>query len=165
MELLDVYDESGHVTGKVVKRGSPDEVFNEGEHIAVAIIFIENSKGEYLIQKLPDDTYSSTGGHINHGEKADDTIIREVKEELGLDVSFDEIVPLGFRLVDFPLRYLYYLKKDIDINDLKLQKSEVKDVSFMTKEEIKDLINKDVMNKGHALMFKEILKYKGESYE
>ena len=165
MELLDVYDDNGNVTGKVVKRGSPDEVFNEGEHIAVAIIFIENSKGEYLIQKLPDDTYSSTGGHVNHGEKPDDTIVREVKEELGLDVSFNEIVSLGYKLVDFPLRFLYYLKKDIYINDLKLQESEVKDVSFMNKDEIIDLINKGVMNKGHALMFKEILKYKGEDYE
>ena len=164
MELLDVYDENGHVTGKIVKRGSPDEVFNEGEHIAVAIVFIENSKGEFLIQKLPDNTYSSTGGHVNQGEKPDNTIIREIKEELGLDVSFDELISLGFRLVDFPVRFLYYLKKDIDIDKLKLQESEVKDVSFMTKEEIKNLIENGTMNKGHGLLYKEILKFKGENY-
>ena len=43
MELLDVYDDNGVKTGKVVPRGSGDEMFEPHEHIAVSIIFIENS--------------------------------------------------------------------------------------------------------------------------
>jgi hypothetical protein len=85
MELLDVYDCFGNKTGRVVERGNKDEVFNDDEHIAVAIIYIENDKGEFLIQKTSKEKgghYSSTGGHINHGEDALSAIIREVKEEL-----------------------------------------------------------------------------------
>ena len=51
MELLDVYDDNGNKTGKVVERGTPDSSFLNNEHIAVAIIYIENSNGEFLIQK------------------------------------------------------------------------------------------------------------------
>ena len=68
MELLDVYDSLGNKTGRVVERGNNDETFNEDEHIAVAIIYIENEKGEFLIQKTSKEKgghYSSTGGHIS----------------------------------------------------------------------------------------------------
>ena len=162
MELLDVYDNNANRTGRVVERGNKDEVFNNNEHIAVAIIFIENSKGEFLIQKTSKENleYSSTGGHLDHNEDADDAIIREVKEELGVDISIDEVIKLGYRLFDFPLRFLYYLKKDIDIKDIKIQESEVEYVKYMSVKEINDIIDKGQMNKGHAILFKEILKYK-----
>ena len=51
MEKIEVYNSNGVKVGKCVPRGSKDDVFNDGEHNAVSIIFIENSKGEYLIQK------------------------------------------------------------------------------------------------------------------
>ena len=162
MELLDVYDNNGRVTGRVVERGKKDEIFNENEHIAVSIIFIENSDGKFLIQKTSkkENEFSSTGGHIDHGENPYDVIIREVKEELGIDISNDNIIDLGFRLLDFPIRFLYYLKKDIKIEDIHIQESEVEYVKYMSIEEINDLIEKGLMNKGHGLLFKEILKYK-----
>ena len=47
MELLDVYDENGNVTGRVVQRGDKSVTFEENEHIAVSIIFIENNKNEF----------------------------------------------------------------------------------------------------------------------
>ena len=51
VELLDVYDDNGVKTGKVVKRGIKDSSLNDGEHIAVAIIYIENDNKS---QKEPD---------------------------------------------------------------------------------------------------------------
>ena len=166
MELLDVYNDNGKITGRVVKRGDKSEVFAPNEHIAVSIIFIENSKGEFLIQKTSkekNEEYSSTGGHVDHNENPDDVIIREVSEELGIDISKDNIVKLGYRILDFPIRFLYYLKKDIDLKDIKVQESEVDFVKYMSISEINDIIDKGLMNKGHALLFKEILKYKGEN--
>jgi len=167
MELLDVYDDNGNKTGRVVERENKNEVFNSHEHIAVAIIFIENSNGDFLIQKTPKEKgglYSSTGGHVDHGEEPDDVIIREVKEEIGIDISNDNIIKLGYRLLDFPVRFLYYLKKDINLSDVIVQEDEVENVFYMSVEEIKELINNNLMNKGHALLFNEILKYK-ESVE
>jgi len=71
---------------------------------------------------------------------------------------------LGYRLLDFPVRFLYYLKKDINLSDVIVQEDEVENVFYMSVEEIKELINNNLMNKGHALLFNEILKYK-ESVE
>lgn len=163
MELLDVYDDNAKKTGKVVERGSDDSKFEKGEHIAVAIIYIENSKGEFLIQKTSKEKggrYSSTGGHVDHNEEPIDSIVREVEEELGLKVTKEEIEDLGYLLVDFPVRFVFYLKKDIDINDLKIQEDEVESVSFMTIDEIKEIIEKGLMHKGHTMVLQKVLEYK-----
>ena len=165
MELLDVYNNDGLPTGKIVKRGAKDDEFSEGEHIAVAIIFIENSKNEFLIQKASvqkKGEYSSTGGHVDHNEKPLDAIIRETKEEIGIDISKEKVIDLGYIIVDFPVRFIYYLKKDINIKDFKLQKEEVESVSYMTIEEIRNIIKKGKMNKGHAIAFEYVLNCQNE---
>lgn len=163
MELLDVYNDNGEVTGKVVERGTDKSSFLPGEHIAVAIIYIENSNGEFLIQKTSSKKgghYSSTGGHIDHGEKPLDTIKREVKEELGIDISNDDIISLGFLAIDFPIRFMFYLKKDIDLKDIKLQKDEVESVSYMSMDEINEIIDKGLMHKAHEKVLKKVLEFK-----
>ena len=163
MELLDVYDSLGHKTGRIVERGDKNEIFNDNEHIAVAIIYIENDKGEFLIQKTSEGKggcYSSTGGHIHHGEDAYSTIIREVKEELGIDISNDDIVSLGYICVDFPVRFIFYLKKNINLNDITLQKDEVESVSYMSVDRIRDIFEKRLMYKGHYKVLERVLQYK-----
>ena len=116
MELLSVFDNKGNVTDKIVVRGDKSVVLNDNEHIGVAVVFIENSKGEFLMQKASKEKggeFSSTGGHVNSGETPLEAIKREVKEEIGIDIDNDYIVELGYLLYDMPLRYMFYLKKDI----------------------------------------------------
>ena len=161
MELLDVYDDLGNVTGRTVVRGDKSVKLNEHEHIAVAIIFIENDKGEFLIQKTSKEKggyYSSTGGHIDSGETPLNTIKREVLEELGVNIDKDNIVEYGAILHDKTIIFLYYIKKNIDINKVKLQKEEVDYVKYMSKDEINELIENNEMLKSHGNMFKEIIK-------
>ncbi len=161
MELLDVFDDNGVRTGKVVVRGDKSVVLGEHEHIAVGVIFIENSNGEFLMQKTSIEKggeYSSTGGHIVSGEDAIVSIRREVLEEIGIDVSSDDIKELGFLLYDRPLRYLFYLKKDIDLKDIVVQQEEVEFVKYMSVDEINELIEKNLITKSHGILFKELLK-------
>ncbi len=163
MELLDVYDSYGNKTGRIVERGKKDEKFNDNEHIAVAIIYIENDQGDFLIQKTSKEkgeSFSSTGGHVNHGEDPLSSIIREVKEELGVDISNDEIIGLGHICVDFPIRFMFYLKKNIDLNDITLQKDEVESVSYMNVGEIRNNLDKGLMNKGHYKVLEKVLEYR-----
>ena len=63
-----------------------------------------------------------------------------------------------------PIRYIYYLKKDIDINEVKVQKEEVDYVIYMDKDEIENLINNNQMLTSHGIMFKEMLKRKDDKY-
>lgn len=163
MEILDVYDNNGNTTGRIIIRGDKNAILNDNEHVAIAVIFIENSNGEFLIQKrseLKGGKYAFTGGHVDSGETPLDAIKREVKEEIGVNISNDLIEEYGFMIYDIPLRYIYYLKKDIDISDIKLQEDEVEYVKNMDLEQINELIETNQMLESHKIMFNEFTKRK-----
>lgn len=165
MELLNVYDNEGNLTDKVVPRGDKSVVLSDNEHIGVVVIFIENSKGEFLIQKTSVEKgseYSSTGGHVDAGETHSTSIVREIKEELGEEVKEDDLEYLGFLLYDKLIRFMYYLKKDIDINDIVVQEEEVEFVKYMSINEIKEIIDKGEMTKSHGIIFNKILELKNK---
>lgn len=161
MELLDVYDNNGNVTGRTIIRGDKTAVLNENEHIALAVIFVENDNGEFLIQKTSQEKggeFSTTGGHINSGETPLEAIKREFKEELGVNIDDELIENYGFLLYDKPLRYLYYLKKNILMSDIVVQKEEVEYVKYMNVSKIEELIETNQMLKSHGIMFNELMK-------
>ena len=83
MEILDIYDDLGNITGKTIIRGDKSVKLEPNEHIALATIYIENSNGEFLIQKTSKEkgnVFSTTGGHVDSGETPLEAIKREVKE-------------------------------------------------------------------------------------
>ena len=162
-ELIDIFNDKGERTEKVVDRDTPDICFRPGERIAVAIIYIENDNNEFLIQKTSKKKggiYSSTGGHVGHNEEPIETIKREVKEEIGIDISNDNIIDLGFLISDFPVRFIFYLKKNIDLNDVILQKDEVESILYMSEDELKQVIEKGLMHKAHAIVLNRVLDYR-----
>ena len=160
MELLDVYDNNGNVTGRTIIRGDKTAILNENEHIAVAVIFIENDNGEFLIQKTSQEKggeFSSTGGHVDSGETPLVAIKREVKEEIGINIDDDQIEEYGFLCYDKPLRYIYYLQKNIDLNDVIVQKEEVEYVKYMSVDEINKLIKDNKFRKTNIDAFNDIV--------
>jgi nucleoside triphosphatase len=56
--------------------------------------FIRNSRGEILLTKSPkwEDYWIVCGGHIDLGETFEEALVRETKEEVGLDVKFLRII-------------------------------------------------------------------------
>ena len=163
MELIDLYDKNGQKLDKTYMRGDKSRKFNKNEHIPIVMIYIENSKGEFLIQKTSKSKgsiYSSTGGHVDSGEEIDHALIREVKEEIGLDIDINEVKYLGHVITGAPIRFLYYLKKDIDLNDLKIDKEEVESVRYMCENEIDNLIEEKLFLESHAICFNKIMEYK-----
>ncbi len=92
MEYLQVFDEKKKVLNEKVSR---DEKYNlpDGKHFMIVLIFIENNKGEFLLQKTSKSRHSciaTTGGHVTYGDNAIETVIKECKEELGIDISSNE---------------------------------------------------------------------------
>ena len=157
MEYLDIYNEKKEKLNKKIKRG--DKLL-DNEHILVTVIFIENGEGKYLIQKTSKEKgekYATTGGHVLSGETPKTAIIREVKEELGLDISNENIIYIGDLLFGIPFGEIYYLKKDLDVAKLSLQHEEVEQVEYLSKDEILKLIETEKMTKSHGLMFKKML--------
>lgn len=166
MELLDIYDQNGHMTGKTVERGKQNQVLNDNEYVAIAQIYIENKHGDFLIEesaKNTDEKYVPVGGHLAHGETATETIIREAKEELGFAIPKEKLVSLGFIVSNKRVRNLFYLNADINLQELVLQNSEVKSVSYMSIDTIKDLINKGLMRPSQKLLLERVINYKKDS--
>lgn len=161
-ELLDLYDSDRNLTGEVVKRfkNVKPEV-PEDRFINIVIVFMENSRGEFLIQHTSLETggvYATTGGHVKSGSTSRDTVIAEVFEELGIDVS-----KLDFKLFDTVainkvILDSYYLKYDIDINDLIYQEDEVESCSWMCVSDILNLIHEDKFRKSNIKPLFSIIK-------
>ena len=87
MEVLDLYDDNGNKLDEEIIRGNKPEL---GKNIMLSVIYIKNNEGKYIIQKTSKEKgnkYSTTGGHVIKGENALTTIIRELKEELGLNIN------------------------------------------------------------------------------
>ena len=161
MELLDIYDDEGNVTGRTIIRGDKTTNLSSHEHIAIAVIFIENNQGEYLIQKTSKEKggeYSSTGGHVNHNETPLRTIKREVEEELGINIEDELLEEYGFIPYNMPLYYLFYLKKNINLEDVSIQKEEVEFVTYLSKKQIEELIKSEEMLPSHGYLFQELQK-------
>lgn len=138
MEYLNLYDRNGNLLKEKGIRGVKTDNL-----VGIVIIFIENSKGEFLIQKTSlekDSLFATTGGHVTYGLTFKDAIIKEVEEELGIDISKDNIIEVNTYIREFYIQKVFYLKKDINIEDITIQESEVDYVKWIDKDSINKLI-------------------------
>jgi 8-oxo-dGTP pyrophosphatase MutT (NUDIX family) len=142
-ELLDVLDEKGNRTGKIITRG---QMLKEGEYVAMVLVFLCNQKREYLIQKrsmkkshLP-GIWDVTAGVVISREESHDAAIREVQEEIGITLSRDNI-HFQQRLIRAKAFVdLYFALADFKLSECRLQEEEVDEVRFVTARELKQLI-------------------------
>jgi len=167
MEKRDLYDKNRNLTGEEIYKG---DTIPEGKYIIVILVMIQNSKGEFLIQKRSkqkDGKYAATGGHVKKGQTSIEGMIEEIQEEIGLTVRPEELELIFSGREDEQQVFfdLYYMKKDFNISDLVLQEEEVESVKWMTLQEIDELIKKDMFLINHAeevYRTIDILKSKGE---
>ena len=154
-EMFDVLNEWGEYTGEVASR---DRCHTEGLwHRAVYGFVIDKNKN-VLLQKRsankrawPNMWDVPVGGHVDGGEVGRQALIREAKEELGLDITDDEIKYLvGSASIDTAkginkhYNECYLILKDVDISEIKLQKEEVSEVRYFSKEEILERIDNNL---------------------
>lgn len=155
MEYLNLYDRQGNLLKEKGVRGAKNEHL-----VGIAIVFIENSNGEFLIQKTTperDNVFATTGGHVTYGTTFEETIKNEIKEELGIDVSNDDVIEAATYVRTKVLQKVYYLKKDIDIKDIITQDSEVEYVEWMSKEKINQLILEKKFRESNILGYQYII--------
>lgn len=93
MEKWDLYTKYREKTGKEWIRG---EKIPKGYYHLCVHIWIRNSKGEYLISQRSANRptyplmYECPGGSVLKGESSIEGAVREVKEEVGLDLEQNE---------------------------------------------------------------------------
>ena len=155
MEFLNLYDKTGNLLKEKGIRGQKtDKLFG------IVIIFIENVAGEFLIQKTSpsrNSEFATTGGHVSYGETFEQAIHKEVKEELGIDISKDVVIEANTYIRQHCVQKVYYLKKDIDIKDIIIQEDEVEYVKWLSKEEINELIKNKEFRQGNIEGYRYII--------
>lgn len=160
MEYRVLYDEYGNKTDEVVEKGYS---YPENRRIMVAAIIIENDENKYLIQKRSmnkGDIWAFTSGHIESFETSLEGIVREAKEELGLDIDSKNIITFNSGVNKKYVFYSYYLRKNIDLNSLVLQSDEVEDAKLVSLSEIENLINKGNFKESHIKIFNDYINFK-----
>ena len=158
MEYLNLYDKKGNLLKEKGIRGEKNPHL-----VGIVIIFIENNKGEFLIQKTSpsrDNIYATTGGHVSYGKTFKETIIHEVQEELGIGITNEQVIEVNTYIREKYIQKVYYLKKDIDINDITIQKDEVEYVKWIDQETINTLINNNKFRLSNIPGYQHIIKNK-----
>jgi isopentenyldiphosphate isomerase len=148
MEYWDVYDVERIKTGRTIIRG---EAFQPGDLHLVVHVCLFNSEGKMLIQQRqsakvgwPDMWDISVGGSALKGDDSQGAASREVQEELGLALDFNDVRPSLTINFENGFDDIYLLEKDVDLNQLKLCPDEVQDVDWASREEILDMMEKGI---------------------
>lgn len=159
MEFVEMFDNKRNSLGKTVERYT----HIQGEYSQGAHVWIMNSKGELLIQKrskekrLYPNLWSITSGGTDLGETTLDTAYREVKEELGIELKPEEVELMMSYKRNHDFVDVYLARKDIKLEEITMQKEEVTDVKWVTKEEIENLIKENQTPKSLQIYY-EFLK-------
>ena len=159
MEKRDLYDENKQKTGEVIEKG---QKVPNGRYYITVVVWMQNSKGEFLIQRTVPQKYhmwSTTGGHPKAGESSLEGIVTEIKEELGLSVFAKDLKLFKTIKTEDDFVDIYYLKIDVSLDEITIQKEEVEDVKWATISEINDLIDKGLFLPPHIDFYNFCLEY------
>ena len=150
-EFWDLYDENRNKLGKTIERGVGQ--FEKGEYHVVVTALIINTKNEILISKRAANKkygllWECNGGSILAGETSLDGIIREMKEELGIEFTKKEAIFLkeikdSNGCPDF--KDIWLFKRDIKDEEITLPDGEAIDWKWVTIEEFMEMIDKKKM--------------------
>jgi len=146
-EIWDVYDSERNFTGRTHRRADP---MKHGDYHLVVHVWLQNSKGDFLISKrAPNKGYSNmwecVGGSAIVGDDSITAAIREVKEEIGLDVKKENgnclfTITRDSDVYGSDICDIWLFKQDFDINDVVLQENETTDAKYATEETIRQMI-------------------------
>lgn len=151
-ELWDIYDINKKKIGRTAERDVYQ--FKEGEYHIVVTGIIINSKNEILISKRAEHKkfglmWECSGGSILAGETSLEGIIRELKEELGIEFSKKEAIFLKeIRRDKLPpdFKDLWLFRRDIDKREITFPDGESIDAKWVTIDEfVKMYENKEIV--------------------
>ena len=147
MELWDLYTKDREKLGETMERGAEHP---QGKYRLVVHMALFNSRGQMLIQQRQSTKFGwpnlwdiSASGSVISGETTCMAAERELGEELGLSIPFENRRPA--LTVHFPdgLGDVFVIEQDINISTLILQEEEVQAVRWADEEEILDMIEND----------------------
>lgn len=140
-EFIDILTPDGKPTGKTALKS---EAHKNGWFHATVHIWLYTKEDKILLQKramtkkvFPGLWDISVAGHIAAGESILDAALREVHEELGLEIKSEDLLKIGTRIhqvshangiQDNEHHHVFISELKVPIESLSIQKEEVDDV-------------------------------------
>lgn len=168
-ELWDLYTEDREKSGETLVRG---QEIPEGCYHLVADAWIVNSKGEYLISRRSASRptfplmWECVGGSVLAGEDSLTGAVREVKEEVGLELAPEQGILVfterramvnGMKFHDFKDTYLFRYDGEVPLD--KATTDEVCQVRWMTAEQVEELLDTGKMAATLRVSFAAVKKH------
>ena len=156
MELLDIVDEEGNLTGKVMEKEKVHDLNLLHWEIAV---FVINNQRQILLQKraatkrFNPNKWGLCAGHVDSMERLEDAALREVYEEIGIKLTLDDLKVLYEKEVKIResnshiTRYYYAIYNG---NDFTIQEEELSEVKWFDIDDVIDMIS----NNNDTIVFK-----------
>ena len=147
-EYWDIYDDNRVFQNRTIRRG---ETFNDGEYYVCCEVWFQNSKGEMLItQRHPNKKagglWEFLGGGVLAGETTMQAAVREVKEEINITITVNELSLLHVYRQKNYFMDIYLVKKDIDVQNIVFNESETINAKWVSKDELQ------VMNENQEIV-------------
>ena len=152
-EYFDLLYENGNKTGKIKLRS---EVHRDGDWHRAVHIWILNNKGDILLQRRcatkdsnPNMLYINAG-HVTSGDDSLNTAVRELKEELNLEIKKEDLKFITTlkksskytpTFVNNEFDDIYVLKTDKSVNDMKFQEEEISEILFVPYKDFKNMVD------------------------
>lgn len=152
-EYFDLLDENGNKTGKTKLRS---EVHRDGDWHKAVHIWIINNNGDILLQRRcatkdsnPNMLDISSAGHLTVGDDSLTGAIRELKEELNLDVNKEDLEYIKTlkssskytdSFINNEFDDMYILRTDKKIEDMKFQEDEISEIMYVPYKEFKEMV-------------------------
>ena len=167
MELLDLYTEDNIPLGITKPRSEVHAnlaVYNHWHRISQIWVF--NDKKEILCQKrsmkkdnAPGKWQSVFGGHMTIGETPEESMVRELYEEIGIQIKSELAVFLGVvnRKALKHIVYAYVLHSNKNATDFSFNDNEVDEVKWLPMELVKEkILAKEFANSYNEAVFEYI---------
>ncbi len=166
-EIIAIVDDKDVVIGKCLRKNHAD-----GRLHRETSVLIFNKDNEILVQERADNgklDYSASG-HFPYNEDYLDGAVREVKEELGLDIPRVKFKKILKKRINYSKDYvnnrfvtLWEIQGDYKVEDIKIDLAEVKFVKYISILELKRMIKDEPekMSEGFIELLQLYLKSEG----
>lgn len=153
-EYIDIVDREGKPTGKIALKS---EAHKKGWYHNTVHLWLYTENGDILLQQrshkkliYPLLWNVSVAGHIDAGETFTEAVLRETKEEIGLDLLPENLKKIGVFLheseyanssiKDYEFHNVYIAMLNVPVKELQPQEDEVEALKLVSTSEFKTLL-------------------------
>jgi len=144
-EYINIWSEDGTATSEVRLK---DEAHIKGLFHPTVHVWLYTKQGEILLQQrgahketFPSYWDVSVAGHVMAGESIEDAALREVKEEIGVDIEVSELKQIDIRknvnkhpngIIDCEFQHVFLCELKHSVEKLVIQEEEVDGITLIS---------------------------------